>query len=146
MKKNMLKVFTMLSLVVMLAAGSVWAAAEEPFKINVPFEFSAGKQVLPAGEYVVRQVFGGSVVRIQAVEGDAIATVQTHSVQSKSDQSKARLVFRRYGDQYFLSQVFGSNDIKGRELSRSRREREFAKGSYSARLASEAEVVTVTGQ
>ncbi len=37
--------------------------------------------------------------------------------------SKAEIVFHRYGDSYFLSEVFAGGDETGRELHPSRQER-----------------------
>jgi hypothetical protein len=39
----------------------------------------------------------------------------------------SRLVFRRYGDQYFLAQIWMAGETSGHELPISRREAELAK-------------------
>jgi hypothetical protein len=42
------------------------------------------------------------------------------------------LVFHRYGSQYFLAQVWSAGNSEGRELPRSRAEREVASNNQPA--------------
>ena len=48
-------------------------------------------------------------------------------------QKQSKLVFNRYGDQYFLSQVWMAGSDTGRDLSPSRNERNLAKESMLAK-------------
>jgi hypothetical protein len=50
-------------------------------------------------------------------------------VQAGRVQERARLVFNRYGSQYFLSQVWTAADNMGVELLKSRSERTLAQSS-----------------
>ncbi|PYX30591.1 MAG: hypothetical protein DMG80_11925 [Acidobacteria bacterium] len=47
----------------------------------------------------------------------------TRGIQNKEVQQESNLVFRRYGDQYFLGEVWISGRSTGRELPSSRKER-----------------------
>jgi len=49
--------------------------------------------------------------------------VLTSNVRAKTRQSESKLVFRQYGDQYFLLQIWEAQDDAGRKLPKSRRER-----------------------
>jgi hypothetical protein len=40
-------------------------------------------------------------------------------------QAESKLVFNRYGDHYFLSQIWEAGDNAGRELMKSREERQL---------------------
>ena len=91
---------------------------------NVPFEFTAGSQTLPAGKYILTVVNPASdqkVLRIRRVEGKTMV-LQMHSVFGKV-QDGARLVFHRYGNQYFLTQAWTAADSIGMEAPRTRAER-----------------------
>lgn len=53
-------------------------------------------------------------------------------VQVDRPQEKAKLVFTRYDDQYFLSQVWSPADNTGLELPKSRSERTLARNAENA--------------
>jgi hypothetical protein len=53
-------------------------------------------------------------------------------------------VFNRYGDQYFLSQVWIAGSDTGRDLFQSRNERSLAKESKLAKSKPEQQKVTLT--
>jgi len=59
--------------------------------------------------------------------------VLTTSVRASEAQKQARLVFNRYGDQYFLAQVWTQSDITGLEIPRSRSERTLLAGAHDQR-------------
>ena len=65
----------------------------------------------------------------------------TVPARSREDNSP-RLIFNRYGDQYFLTQVWVGGDIDGRELPKFRRERHLAK-QYLAKNVSVPQIVLV---
>ena len=87
---------------------------------SVPFSFNVGKKVLPAGEYKITA--DNQIVRIQKTDGKVNAVTLTQRTHSDGRvENDAKLTFRRYGDQYYLSQVWLRNDL-GRELKRPRRD------------------------
>jgi hypothetical protein len=146
MKKQTSIAFAMLSLVVALAATSVRAQSSDYFEVTIPFEFSISGKTLPPGEYIVRRVFSDKPqwLSISSVNGRTGQSALTHNVRAGTPQSESKLVFRRYGDQYFLSQVCEAGDSDIHELRKSRREsgleREIAK--HAARP----EMVAVSGR
>jgi len=129
MKKQGLRTFTMLSLVLMLTAISVAAQSARSKITNIPFDFIVGQKTLPAGEYTVepnRRDFD-NVWLIQSREGNASVLIATMTVRANQSQEETKLVFRKYGDQYFLSQIWTPGGNTGRELVMTRSERELAK-------------------
>ena len=99
--------------------------------VDVPFAFSVAGQQLPAGHYIVTEkddfirIFNGNK------QG---AFVPTHAaVRAASNESK--LVFHHYGDTYFLSCVWVKGNTTGKELYRSRAERELAAHQAEMELA-----------
>jgi hypothetical protein len=117
------------------------ARADEPMLVNIPFTFVAGNATLPAGEYRVQKLDGNSaVVLIRCSDASASAMVLSNAAQAKETQTQSKLVFKRYDNRYFLSQVWTAGSIRGRELLKSQAEKEIAQ---SARFETKGEVTLV---
>jgi hypothetical protein len=128
MKKQVLKAATMFVGIIVLALASALAtSAQNPRNliVNVPFDFKVNGKTLPAGEYIVSRAstadVSGLIMKRRDGEGNAIA--MTSPIQSRERQSQSRLVFSRYGERYFLSQVWTTGDSTGRELHKTKQER-----------------------
>src|SRR5258705_8382729 len=108
MKKQALSTFTMLSLVLMLTAVTVCAQSERSGVLNIPFNFIVGGKTLPAGEYTVEPNKRDShnVWLVQSREGKASALFATMPVRANQTLEETKLVFHKYGDEYFLSQIW----------------------------------------
>jgi hypothetical protein len=106
-----------------LAATSLTAQSKPLIKVNVPFNFVAGAKTLPAGEYQV-QTERPNVVLIQSKDSTSnMNLVIAHSAQNTQMNGVAALKFNRYGDRYFLSEIWTGSDL-GRQLPKSRAEKE----------------------
>jgi hypothetical protein len=129
MKNQPLRTFTMLSLVLMLTAVAVRAQSGRSAALNIPFNFIVGGKTLPAGEYTVKPNKRDShnVWLVQSREGNASALFATMPVRSDQNQEETKLVFRKYGDQYFFSQIWTAGGNSGRELFMPQLERELVK-------------------
>jgi len=92
-------------------------------KAEIPFDFVVGDKQLHSGEYHVRQTHPG-VMLIQSKDARSSAMVLTTAAQAGKISDVDKLVFNRYGDQYFLSKIWASDS--GRQLPKSRLEREVA--------------------
>jgi hypothetical protein len=115
--------------------------ADEPMLVNIPFAFVAGNVTLPAGEYRVQKLDRNpAVVLIRCSDTSAAAMVMSNAAQAKETQTQSKLVFNRYGNRYFLSQVWTSGSIRGRQLLKSSREKEI---SQLARIETKSEVTLV---
>jgi len=131
MKKQTLRRFTVFSFLLMLTAVTVSAQSERTRVINIPFNFIVGQKTLPAGEYTLEpnRKDSDNVWLLQSKEGHASALFTTNTVRASETQEEARLVFHRYGGQYFLSQIWTPGANTGRELLISRLESQLAKNS-----------------
>ena len=120
----------------MLAAVTVSAQSERIRVINIPFSFIVGEKTLPAGEYTVEpnRKDSDNVWLVQSKEGHASALFSTNTVRASETQEEARLVFHRYGGQYFLSQIWMQGETAGRELLIQRLERQLAKDSIERQM------------
>ena len=106
MKKQISIMFAMLMLVGLLA---VTAEAQSvngvSIRATIPFEFSVGDKLLPAGEYRIQQVNPASdlpMLQIATPNGEARVMVRVRSTHAPST-NQTTLVFNRYGSSYFLS-------------------------------------------
>jgi hypothetical protein len=119
MKAAVLRMTAILAVVIAVTAVSVQAqGVGNRQTFAVPFDFSVGRTVLPAGEYTFSA--DNQAVRIQSKDGrsHAIALPQ-RTLGASHIQSDVRLTFRRYGDQYYLSQVWFQGGV-GREFKKQR--------------------------
>lgn len=129
MKKRVMSSFALLILVAASAAVSVHAQSVDEIRVNIPFEFTVGDKTLPAGKYSVRRVFGGpnSPLYVQNRDSNETATTLTQVAQASSNPAGARLVFNRYGEEYFLAQVWTGGSGIRQEIPKSHRERSLEK-------------------
>jgi hypothetical protein len=123
--------YTILVIAALLATvfTSAQAQSDRLIAANVPFNFVIKDRALPAGEYVFAlvQVGGSDAVKIQSADGHITAFVPTRTARLKGAQGEPKLVFNRYADQYFLSQVFGLEDSTTQQLATPRAEDRLAK-------------------
>ena len=126
MKKQALTLIGVLSL--LLAVGSAWAQGhDQAVRANIPFKFVVNKQAMPAGEYEIgRFGNGGDVLLIHGVDTNTNMLVASNSAQSLNPADATKLIFKRYGDRYFLSQVWIAGNRSGRQLPKSAHETEVA--------------------
>jgi hypothetical protein len=117
------------------------AQAQEAMAVNVPFDFVAGSKTLPAGEYTVKiSAPTHSMILISRKDATTSAFISTNAAVSNMPQSESKLVFNRYGDRYFLSQVWSEGNSQGRQLLKTAREKEIAQ---TAKIETEGQVTLV---
>jgi hypothetical protein len=86
-------------------------AIKQPlFRVDIPFSFVAGGVHLPAGHYHVYHPGDPYLIVIEKDDGRARAMAYVHPSATNADESSTKLVFNKYGDQYFLSQVWTEAD------------------------------------
>jgi len=99
--------------------------------VNVPFSFVVANHQMQPGRYIVTPATDG-ILRISNTEDSKNQMfVPVHSVQS-SKPTDPKLVFHRYGSSYFLTQVWNGNGDMGREVPKSKAEKEIASASASS--------------
>ena len=89
---------------------------------NIPFAFTVANDTLPPGRYTVTPV-NQTLLRIFNSHNQG-TFVPTTGVEGKATESTSKMVFHRYGDAYFLSEVWAS--ASGRKVFQSRSEGELA--------------------
>lgn len=127
--KNQL--FALIGLGLLLATASAYAQTGV-VKANVPFNFIVDKTQAPAGQYMIHNVgSSGTAMTIESQDRSLVKLVLPNACESAQVQEKSKLVFHRYGNQYFLAQIWTAGNDRGRELPQTEQEREIAM-SYPA--------------
>jgi len=118
----------LITIVLLFTAATLFAQTESQrlMKVNVPFAFGVEDHSLPAGEYLVLTVTPERSIRIVSTDGKHSAIVNTLPNYAKSPSETSRLVFHRYGDEYFLAQVWTAGQNVARNPLSSKRAMEIA--------------------
>ncbi|MBZ5611100.1 MAG: hypothetical protein LAP38_22790 [Acidobacteriia bacterium] len=113
------------SMIATLAVSSVLAVSAAQLQADVPFDFVLGSKTMPAGRYLLDRGVSTGVLIIRSANKEESAVVSTTTVNS-ADYQTGKLVFHRYGDQYFLAEVWTPGSDAGGKLRQSSRERELS--------------------
>jgi hypothetical protein len=97
--------FTTALLAVACLLASVLGYAQSPVRANIPFEFTIGQKVLPPGQYSISSV-SDRVLEFNNWEKHVTIFVPA-TATAYVGQKPHELVFRVYGDQYFLHEIRG---------------------------------------
>jgi hypothetical protein len=98
--------------------------------VNVPFAFVVGSHQMQPGRYVVTPMTQGILRMYDTEVSNNQLFLPVNSIQSNKPKDP-KLVFHRYGDTYFLSEVWNGNSDIGRQLVTSKAEKEIASGRVS---------------
>ena len=126
MKRAAYKLMALLVLIGSMAlAAQAQTSSRTQLIASIPFQFNVGEKTMPAGEYTVIQVNPSSdhaVLQLRSKDGSRSVMIQTSNVTGKASET-ARLVFNRYGSQYFFSQAWTSSDASGLQAPKTKAER-----------------------
>ena len=122
MRKRMLLSMGMLSAMALMTVAPTFA--QDRVEAKIPFAFNVGSKSLPAGDYEVRRVLENGTLAIQNADTQQAAIALTTAASPREISSEAVLVFHKYGDRCFLSEVRTTGS--GRTLVPSKLERQVA--------------------
>lgn len=101
--------------------------------VDVPFPFVVGSQTLPAGTYMFESLQNSApdaghvdVLVVRSMDGRVYEAAMTYLAQGPDAQPNSKVLFSRYGDCNFLSQVWERGKLAGLHLPSSRLETELA--------------------
>jgi len=124
-----------------LCAATLLAFAATPaqaqsgaLKVNIPFDFYAGDQQLPAGTYTIQPVASGTVI-LKSAERHASAALIGFYVSNPRRSNTARVIFNQYGSETFLSELWWTGQRDGLKPMPTNRERELAAVGSPLRIA-----------
>jgi hypothetical protein len=90
-------------------------------QVNVPFAFHNGSQVLPAGIYRV-EIQSSHLILLRGESGSGF--VMTNPETTSKISGPGKVVFNRYGNQYYISQFWPQGSETGQRSVKSRQEKE----------------------
>jgi hypothetical protein len=151
MKKNMIRFVALFGFVFALSAVNAFAQSKPILKADIPFDFSAANRTLPAGAYTVKELssFSGNLIAVRNDDRKTAVGALTMEASSNKPSDKAMLVFRRYGDQYFLAKVIYKGGAMAQELIKTSAEKKAIKGWSNRHLAqsdAKPELVTIVAE
>jgi len=109
---------TILALSAVAVLGTTGMYAQTRAVANIPFQFTVNTVSLPAGEYSL-QAFPGAngVLRITNLDTSRTVMVMapaTGSTYKGEPTGTGKVIFHRYGDPYFFSEVWSPGGLRGR--------------------------------
>ncbi len=131
MKKSLVLLAVLALAAVVVAPVS---AQSTTLKANIPFEFSAGSSLMPAGDYTLGGSYSSSVVLLRSDDSSSAGYISARATQTAPGVlgDKAKLIFNRIGDQYFLRQIVDGGRSTVRDVPMSSTERELERSVTSA--------------
>jgi len=126
MRKPIISLIAAVSLGVALLATTLAAPFTVKIRAEIPFDFIVGKKRLPKGEYLIESLNDAGTLTIRNAKKGKAVTFNT--IRHKpTDSPKSKLIFNRYGDQYFLARVWDGSSETVLKLNKSKVEKQVAK-------------------
>ena len=120
MKRTTVLAYLAATLILMVSMGSACARAQSP-AFKVPFDFTVGNQVFPAGTYQVSYYPTKTAILIRSQDERFHAFTATYSADPSTRDGE--VVFTKYGNQYFLHEVLCSALSMNLEIPKSAQEK-----------------------
>jgi len=93
---------------------------------NIPFDFRVGDKLVPSGTYLIQA--NGTAITLREEDGRVVAVSFMTIPESRlAPLADGKLVFNRYGNDYFLASIWTPDSKEGRSLPQTRQEREVAR-------------------
>jgi len=130
--KKFVTASTKVGMLVLLSIAALTASAKAQagsgVKANIPFDFTVAGKRFAAGHYSITrasQTNGDLVLQVRSLDEQSSVFPITSRVETLTARDKSVLIFHRYGDEYFLAQVWAAGSTTGRAFTKSRRERQL---------------------
>jgi hypothetical protein len=124
---------TLITICLLFTAATLFAQIESRplMKANIPFSFTVDSQTLPAGIYYVVSVTPERTIRLASADGKHSAIVNDLPNYTSAPSPNSRLIFNKYGNEYFLAQVWTKGENVARNPLSSKRAMEIATGGVA---------------
>jgi hypothetical protein len=95
---------------------------------STTFPFTVGNTKFPAGSYSIKPLDDDSeIMEISSADGKTSALFETMATELPKTPSKGEVVFKKYGDNYVLSEIYEPGSKTGAMTIKSHAERQHAK-------------------
>jgi hypothetical protein len=130
MNKQLKTMAVILGLVVVASASVAQAQIMGRLKSEIPFSFYVRDQRMPAGDYTITVLDpGAGLMEIRSDDGKSAAAFLTIEKQEKDASIPSELIFHKYGEEVFLSQIVERGEIDGAEVVKSKMEKRLEKAA-----------------
>jgi hypothetical protein len=101
------------------------ASAQTTLRVvaDIPFDFRSGSEMMPAGKYEIKAL-SSHVLLVRGETQNRSQLLIARSAITLKPSDHGKLVFHRYGNKYFLYQVWSSGQSDGFELPKGHAEKE----------------------
>jgi hypothetical protein len=136
MKRQLKTMAVVLGLVVVAGASVAQAQIIGRLKSDIPFSFYVRTRLMPAGAYTIDELNPGSgLMEIRSADGKSAAMFLTVEKQEKDTRTPSELIFHKYGDQVFLSEIVEQGEMDGAEVVKSKMEKRLEKVARDKEVA-----------
>jgi hypothetical protein len=90
---------------------------------DIPFDFRSGSEIMPAGRYDI-QTLSSHVLMVRGSTQNRSQLLIAMDAIAFHPSDRGKLVFHRYGNKYFLYQVWSPGQSNGFELPKGHAEKE----------------------
>jgi len=107
-------------------------------RANIPFDFIVRGKTLPAGTYEIKRISDTDealIIRNVSDRHDHVM-FETEHLDVMKAPNRSEVVFHRYGDSYFLSELLTAGEETGCEVAPSRAERQLRRELAGSKMAS----------
>jgi len=114
---------------ILVAAAS---AQSHALTVDIPFDFHVGNTLLNRGNYIVSLAGNGQIVQMSSKDTRKAVLSMSQGGFAPNGR-KSFLMFSRYGDVYFLSQVYWADSGIARDVLKTKAELGYAKNFSGVR-------------
>jgi hypothetical protein len=116
--------FTFIALCLALI-GEASAEGTNKLQATIPFDFAVGNNVMPSGTYWIKPASSceDHAVLLQNCRQVDFVTVSMGEPLYEQAAERGKLIFHKYGNQYFLREIHGGPYGRGWTMQESRREK-----------------------
>lgn len=108
------------AIIAIFSSNAVFAQSNNS-SVEIPFEFHIGNEIVSAGKYELRRISPNTFLLIN--DSVKILAQTPLMLDDKKSAAAEKLVFNRYGNEYFLRQIFTGSNSVGRGLYESKAEK-----------------------
>lgn len=91
---------------------------------DVPFDFQSGSEIMPAGRYDIQQSANHVLILRGTNQNRSQMLVAFIDAEALKPSDHGKLLFHRYGNRYFLYQIWSPGTTAGLELPKGQAEKE----------------------
>jgi hypothetical protein len=136
MKRQLKTMAVIFGLAVVASSSVAQAQIIGNLKSDIPFSFYVRNRLMPAGDYTIAELNPGSgLMEIRSADGKSAAVFLTIGKQEKDTQTPSELIFHKYGDNVFLSEIVEQGEIDGAQVVKSKMEKRLEKAAQDKEVA-----------